>query len=123
MSREVLILRQPEIRALLDPQACIAAMEQAFAAYATGQAELPGVIHLDIPESDVSEKRGEIHVKAGYLHGGPYYAVKIVSGFASNSQPQSRSSSTMDLSPASALEPPARSPRNILRARKLPQSR
>jgi len=86
MSREVLILREPEIRALLDPQACIAAMEQAFAAYSTGQTELPGVIHLDIPESDVSEKRGEIHVKAGYLHGGPYYAVKIVSGFASNSQ-------------------------------------
>jgi ornithine cyclodeaminase/alanine dehydrogenase-like protein (mu-crystallin family) len=86
MSREVLILREPEIRALLDPQACIAAMEQAFAAYSTGQAELPGVIHLDISESDVSEKRGEIHVKAGYLHGGPYYTVKIVSGFASNSQ-------------------------------------
>jgi len=86
MSREVLILREPEIRALLDPQACIAAMEQAFAAYSTGQTELPGVIHLDIPESDVSEKRGEIHVKAGYLHGGPYYAVKIVSGFAGNSQ-------------------------------------
>jgi ornithine cyclodeaminase len=86
MSREVLILREPEIRALLDPQACIAAMEQAFAAYSTGQAQLPGVIHLDIPESDVSEKRGEIHVKAGYLHGGPYYAVKIVSGFPNNSR-------------------------------------
>jgi ornithine cyclodeaminase len=86
MSREILILREPEIRALLDPQACIAAMEQAFAAYSTGQAQLPGVIHLDIPESDVSEKRGEIHVKAGYLHGGPYYAVKIVSGFPNNSR-------------------------------------
>ncbi len=36
MSREVLILREPEIRALLDPRACIAAMEQAFAAYSTG---------------------------------------------------------------------------------------
>ena len=46
MSREVLILREPEIRALLDPRACIAAMEQAFAAYSTGQAQLPAVIHL-----------------------------------------------------------------------------
>src|ERR1700682_2223656 len=86
MSREILILREPEIRALLDPQACIAAMEQAFAAYSTGQAQLPAVIHLDIPESNVSQKRGEIHVKAGYLHGGRYYAVKIVSGFPNNPQ-------------------------------------
>src|SRR5258708_4952177 len=86
MSREVLILREPEIRALLDPQACITAMEQAFGAYSTGQAQLPGVIHLDIPESDVFEKRGEIHVKAGYMNGSSCYAVKIVSGFASNLQ-------------------------------------
>jgi len=84
MSREVLILREPEIRALLDPGACIAAMEQAFAAYSTGQAQLPAVIHPDIPEADTSRNRGEIHIKAGYLNGGPYYAVKIVSGFLEN---------------------------------------
>src|ERR1700724_3469436 len=84
MSREVLILREPEIRALLDPRTCISAMERAFAAYSTGQAQLPAVIQLDIPESDVSQKSGEIHIKAGYLHGGRYYAVKIVSGFPSN---------------------------------------
>jgi ornithine cyclodeaminase len=86
MSREVLILREAEIRALLDPRACISAMEQAFAAYSTGQAQLPAVIHLDIPESDLSENRGEIHIKAGYLHSGSYYAVKIVSGFPNNPQ-------------------------------------
>lgn len=86
MRREVLILREPEIRALLDPRACMAAMEQAFAAYSTGRAQLPAVIHLDVPESEVPENRGEIHVKAGYLNGGPYYAVKIVSGFPNNPQ-------------------------------------
>ena len=86
MSREVLILHEPEIRACLDPRACISAMERAFAAYSTGQAQLPGVIHLDIPENDLSQNRGEIHIKAGYLHGGPYYAVKIVSGFPGNSR-------------------------------------
>lgn len=79
MSREVLILRQPEIRELLDPAVCIAAMEQAFSAYSTGQAELPSVIHLDVPEN-----RGEIHIKAGHMRGGLYYAVKIVSGFPGN---------------------------------------
>ena len=86
MSREVLILREAEIRALLDPKACIAAMEQAFAAYSTGQAQLPEVIHLDIPDSDASRNRGEIHIKAGYVNGGAYYAVKIVSGFLGNPQ-------------------------------------
>ena len=34
------------------------------------------MIHLDVPESE-----GEIHVKAGHLHGQPYYAVKVASGF------------------------------------------
>jgi ornithine cyclodeaminase/alanine dehydrogenase-like protein (mu-crystallin family) len=81
MGREILILREPEILELLDPEACIAAMEQAFAAYSSGRAELPSVIHLDIPE-----QRGEIHIKTGHIHGGPYYAVKIVSGFPGNSQ-------------------------------------
>lgn len=56
--------------------ACIDACEQAFVAYSSGAAELPGVIHLDVPEA-----RGEIHVKAGHLHGAPYYAVKAASGF------------------------------------------
>jgi ectoine utilization protein EutC len=79
MSREVLVLREAEIRELLDPAALIAAMEQAFSAYSTGQAELPSVIHLDVPEH-----QGEIHVKAGHVRGGPYYAVKIVSGFLGN---------------------------------------
>ena len=79
MSREILILREPEIRALLDPAACILAMERAFAAYSTGQAELPSVIQLDVPEH-----KGEIHIKAGYIRGGDYYAAKIVSGFPNN---------------------------------------
>ena len=57
-------------------RACIDACEGAFVAYSSGGAELPGVIHLDVPEA-----RGEIHVKAGHLHGAPYYAVKAASGF------------------------------------------
>jgi len=81
MTREMLILRETEIRTLLDPAECLAAMERAFAAYSNGEAELPSVIHLDVPEH-----KGEIHVKAGYLHHGDYYAVKVVSGFANNPQ-------------------------------------
>ncbi len=81
MGREVLILREPEIRLLLDPVACVEAVEKAFAAYAGGRAELPAVINLEVPES-----HGEIHIKSGHLHGGPYYAVKIASGFPGNAE-------------------------------------
>jgi ornithine cyclodeaminase/alanine dehydrogenase-like protein (mu-crystallin family) len=64
------------VRAALDMATCIDAVEAAFVAYSSGRAELPGVIHLDVPEA-----KGEIHVKAGHLHGAPAYAVKVASGF------------------------------------------
>ncbi len=79
MERTVLVLREQEIRGLLDPASCLKAVEDAFSAYATGGASLPSVIGLDVPES-----RGEIHVKAGHLRGGSHYAVKIASGFYDN---------------------------------------
>ncbi len=81
MGDTVRILREGDVRAALDMASCIDAVERAFAAYSTGRAELPSVIHLDVPEA-----RGEIHVKAGHLHGAPYYAVKAASGF-SGSEP------------------------------------
>jgi ectoine utilization protein EutC len=81
MSRDILILREADIRALLDPAACLDAVERAFTAYSTAQAQLPAVIALDIAES-----RGEIHMKAGHLRNGPYYAIKIISGFWGNPQ-------------------------------------
>lgn len=79
--RHTLVLREPEIRSLLDPAGCLQAVENAFSAYAKGQAELPAVINLEVPE-----RRGEVHVKAGYLRSGPHYAVKIASGFPDNPQ-------------------------------------
>jgi ectoine utilization protein EutC len=79
MKREVLVLREREIRNLLDPAACIQAMERAFAAYAAGKAQLPPVINLEVPEHS-----GEVHIKTGHLSGASYYAVKIASGFCGN---------------------------------------
>jgi ornithine cyclodeaminase len=81
MSRDVLILREGDVRALLDPATCLDAVERSFTAYSTGQAQLPSVIALD-----VAENRGEIHMKAGHLRHGPYYAIKIISGFWDNPQ-------------------------------------
>jgi ornithine cyclodeaminase len=72
----VRILGESDVRAALDMAGCIEACREAFASYSAGRAELPGVIHLDVPEA-----RGEIHVKAGHLHGAPYYALKAASGF------------------------------------------
>jgi ornithine cyclodeaminase len=77
--RELLLVREAAIRQALDMPSCIDAVERAFAAYAGGGAELPGVIHLDVPDHG-----GEIHVKAGYLHGGSIYACKLASGFPGN---------------------------------------
>src|SRR5256712_1147388 len=79
MGRTVLVLREAEIRRLLDSASCLKAVEEAFSAYATGGASLPAVINLDVEES-----RGEIHIKAGHLRGTPHYAVKIASGFYDN---------------------------------------
>jgi ornithine cyclodeaminase len=73
---QVRILREDDVRASLDMRGCIEACERAFIAYSSGRAELPAVIHLDVAES-----KGEIHVKAGHLHGAPYYAVKVAGGF------------------------------------------
>jgi len=77
MGREVLILREADVRASLDMPSLIDAVERAFVASSTGRAEVPGVIHLDLPESG-----GEVHVKAGHLRGEPLYTVKVSSGVA-----------------------------------------
>jgi ornithine cyclodeaminase/alanine dehydrogenase-like protein (mu-crystallin family) len=71
------VLREADIHAALPMTVCIDAVEAAFVAYAAGEAEQPGVIHLDVPEA-----KGEIHIKAGHVHGGRRYAVKVSSGFA-----------------------------------------
>jgi ornithine cyclodeaminase len=78
----VRILRRDDVMAALPMEVCIHAVEAALVAYSEARAELPSVIHLDVPEA-----RGEIHVKAGYLHGAPVYAVKVASGFYGQEPP------------------------------------
>jgi ornithine cyclodeaminase len=75
----VRVLREADVRAALDMRSCIDAMDEAFTAYSSGAAELPAVIHLDVPEHG-----GEIHIKAGHLHGEPRYALKVSSGFGAD---------------------------------------
>ena len=79
MGRMVLILRESEVRSLLDMSSCLQAVEDGFTAYATGRAELPAIISLLVPEN-----RGEVHVKSGHLRDGDCYAIKIASAFLDN---------------------------------------
>jgi ornithine cyclodeaminase/alanine dehydrogenase-like protein (mu-crystallin family) len=76
----VVVLTEPELRTLvtLDRDA-LAAIEDAFTRLANGQADVPPIIGLFIPR-----RRGEVDVKASYIHGLPSLAVKIASGFFDN---------------------------------------
>src|SRR5262245_31869554 len=76
MSRSVHIYDQADVRAALDMRTLIDACADAFAAYSSGRAALPSVIHLDL-----EDQRAEVHVKAGYLLGDAFWALKVASGF------------------------------------------
>lgn len=75
----VLVLLEAEIRSLIGPAQALREVRDAFAKLARGQATLPGVIGLDIPQH-----KGEIHVKGAYIHGAPFFAVKAATGFYDN---------------------------------------
>ena len=75
----LLLLREAAIRTLFEPRAGLEAIERAFAAYSTGQADLPSVIQLNVPEEEA-----EVHIKAGHLYGAPFWAVKVAAGFPRN---------------------------------------
>lgn len=77
----MLILTEEEIRGAVTMDGAIRVVEEAFAALSRGEARLPGVIGLEIPES-----RGEVHVKGAHLAGAPYYVFKVASGFWSNAE-------------------------------------
>jgi ornithine cyclodeaminase len=77
----VLVLSEPELRQVvtLDHDG-LAAIEDAFTRLADGQADVPPILGLFVPD-----RRGEVDVKAAYIHGLPSLAVKIASGFFDNS--------------------------------------
>lgn len=79
ISSETKIYSESEIREKVDLREAIKAVEDSFAAYSSGQAVLPGVINLDLPEF-----QGEVHVKGAYVRGSEYYVIKVASGFYRN---------------------------------------
>jgi ornithine cyclodeaminase len=79
MPRAVPVYDADAVRAALAMPALVDACAEAFAACSSGRAALPAVIHLDI-----AEQQAEVHVKAGYLSGGRWWALKVASGFPGN---------------------------------------
>jgi ectoine utilization protein EutC len=74
------ILTESEIRSCVTlDQEAISAVAEGFARLAAGEATLPPILRVDIPEH-----RGEVDVKTAYLHGLDRFAIKIASGFLDN---------------------------------------
>lgn len=80
-SSETKIYSGSEIKEKVNLRDAIEAVERSFAAYSSGQAILPGVINLDLPEF-----QGEVHVKGAFIRGDEYYVIKVASGFYRNSE-------------------------------------
>jgi ectoine utilization protein EutC len=77
---KVTLLTEAELRRCveLDVEA-IAAVEDGFTRLANGDASMPPIVCVDIPEH-----RGEVDIKTAYVRGLDSFAVKIASGFFEN---------------------------------------
>lgn len=76
---EIRLLFEADIRRLAGPKEALVAVREAFVKLARGEAVLPGVLGIDIPET-----RTEAHVKGAFLRGAPYFSVKAASGSYDN---------------------------------------
>ncbi len=76
---EIRVYFESEIKELVSLKESLEAVEAALAAYSSGQAVLPGVINLDLPEF-----QGEVHVKGAYVREDDHYVIKVASGFYRN---------------------------------------
>jgi alanine dehydrogenase len=78
-SSSTLLLTRADVRALLDMDACIAAVESAFRAHAEGRTLEPAVLGTD------ARPRGVFHVKAAGVRGSrSYFAAKVNANFPGN---------------------------------------
>jgi ornithine cyclodeaminase len=76
---DIRMLTEAEIRTLTGPAEALAAVREAFVAFARGEATLPGVIGMEFHDHN-----GEAHIKGAYLHGAPYWSIKAATGFYDN---------------------------------------
>ncbi len=75
----MLHLTEPQIRNLIGPDEAFGAAREAFAALARNEVHQPPPIGLDL-----TDRRGEVHLKGAYVEGNPYFAFKVATGFYNN---------------------------------------
>jgi alanine dehydrogenase len=78
----LLLLAAADVRELLDPSSCMAAVERAFRLFGEGRAQPPALCGLHVDG-------GTFHVKAAVLEdetGKPWFAAKVNANFPSNPQ-------------------------------------
>lgn len=76
----VKVVTESELRRALPMDADgLAAVEAGFRALAAGEATLPPIMRIDVPD-----RNGEVDVKSAYVRGGDRFAVKLSSGFFDN---------------------------------------
>ncbi len=76
---QVVLLNESDVRGLIGPAQALSACREAFTKLARGEVEQPAVIGMDLTEA-----RGEVHIKGGYLHGAPFFSAKAATGFYRN---------------------------------------
>lgn len=77
---EVTVLTEDEIRRCVAMnEEAIRVVEDGFTGLANGQAIIPPIMRIDIPEN-----KGEVDVKSAYIRGRDSFAIKIASGFFEN---------------------------------------
>ena len=86
----MVILNEPEIRALVDADGARAAVADAFRALHRGEATLASVISLPFARPE-----GLAHIKAGHLHADAVWTVKISADFAPGDGTPTRHSGLM----------------------------
>src|SRR5215510_8877012 len=75
-----ILLSRSDVERLLTPDACIAAVEDAFRQHALGKVPPPGILGLHAEE-------GSFHIKAALLSmDRKYFAAKLNANFPSNGQ-------------------------------------
>lgn len=77
---QITILTEDEIRQCVQTNLeALAVVEDAFTRLAKGQANMPPIMRIDVPENN-----GEVDIKSAYLQGLDSFAVKMSSGFFDN---------------------------------------
>jgi len=73
------ILDLQTIKDHLDEVDVLGSVEKNFIEYSKGNANVPPVGHLALPD-------GDCHIKYGHINGDPLFVIKVASGFHNNSQ-------------------------------------